>query len=158
MSQPSLSFISAVYNKADVLLDTLESLRSQQGLAEQDVEFVFVDDGSHDGSLDLLAREAKTDKRIKLISDGHNFGPSIRFNQAAQAAQGRYLLAIDADDLLPANAASFMLETAKTHQAQVVFGRSKRSLDCPLLPFNAPITLSDMPLDFAAKKKIVRMG
>ncbi|MCV6546629.1 MAG: glycosyltransferase [Cohaesibacter sp.] len=158
MSQPFLSFIAAVYNKADVLLDTLNCLRSQQDLAEQDVEFVFVDDGSSDGSLDLLALEAKTDERIKLISDGDNLGPSIRFNQAAKAARGQYLLAIDADDLLPVNAASFMLETAKKHQAQVVFGRSKRSLDCPLLPSSVPITLSDTPFDFAAKKKIVRMG
>jgi glycosyltransferase involved in cell wall biosynthesis len=156
--KPILSFISAVYNKSDVLQETLACLRSQEGLLPDQTEFIFVDDNSSDQSRALLEAEAAKDSRLTVIGNGDNRGPAARFNQAAKAAKGEYVLALDADDLLPANAASFLLKVAQDKQAQVVFGQSKRSLaPCAIAP-DASILLPDDPLGFAAKKKIVRMG
>ncbi|HAT85482.1 MAG TPA: hypothetical protein DCS30_05750 [Rhizobiales bacterium] len=129
MAKPILSFISAVYNKADVLAETLACLRTQRGFSVNELEFVFVDDKSTDGSLEFLQKEAEQDSRVTVISDGKNMGPAIRFNQAAKAAKGNWVLALDADDILPVNAAQVMLNECLTNEAQLVFGKSKRSLD-----------------------------
>lgn len=158
MANPILSFISAVYNKADVLAETLACLRTQRGFAANEVEFVFVDDKSTDGSLEFLQNEAEQDSRVTVISDGRNLGPAIRFNQAAEAAKGKWVLALDADDILPVNATQVMLNECLTNEAQLVFGKSKRSLDVVEIPYDATVLRPADPLAFAAKKKIVRMG
>ncbi|MCM5557661.1 glycosyltransferase family 2 protein [Pleomorphomonas sp. JP5] len=158
MSAPLLSFISAVYNKADVVLETLALLQRQRGIPEDAVEFVFADDASTDGSLQALRQAAETDPRIKVIANEENRGPAIRFNQAAAAATGKYLLALDADDMVPANAPRFLIDTAKKTASPVVFGQSRRSDACPDIPQDAAVTVSDSPLAFCASRKIVRMG
>lgn len=158
MAKPILSFISAVYNKADVLAETLACLRTQRGFSVNELEFVFVDDKSTDGSLEFLQKEAEQDSRVTVISDGKNMGPAIRFNQAAKAAKGNWVLALDADDILPVNAAQVMLNECLTNEAQLVFGKSKRSLDVVEIPYDANVQRPADPLAFAARKKIVRMG
>lgn len=158
MSAPLLSFISAVYNKADVVLETLDLLRRQRGIDAGAVEFVFADDASTDGSLQALRQAAETDPRIKVIANEENRGPAIRFNQAAAAATGKYLLALDADDMVPANAPRFLIDTAEKTASPVVFGKSRRSETCPDIPVDTPVSISDSPLAFCARRKIVRMG
>jgi glycosyltransferase involved in cell wall biosynthesis len=158
MAAPLVSFISAVYNKADVVLDTLDLLRRQRGVPEDAVEFVFADDASTDRSLAALSEAANTDPRIKVIANDINRGPAVRFNQAAAAATGKYLLALDADDMVPANATRFLIDTAEKTASPLVFGKSRRADTCPDIPADAPVTVSDAPLAFCAKRKIVRMG
>ena len=158
MQKPLLSYITAVYNKADVLEETLACLRAQEGLSEHEVEFIFVDDYSCDNSVALLQQKAAQDPRVTLITNSTNRGPAIRFNEAAKAAKGDYLLALDADDILPPNAAQFLLDIARKKGADAVFGKSKRSLECVPIPSDALILTPSDPLAFAAKKKIVRMG
>lgn len=158
MGAPLVSFISAVYNKADVVLETLDLLRRQRGFDSDAVEFVFADDASTDGSLDLLRQAAEADPRVTVIANDANRGPAARFNQAAAAASGRYLLALDADDMLPANAARLLIDTAEKAASPLVFGKSRRSETCPDIPIDTPVSISDSPLAFCAKRKIVRMG
>ncbi|MBS1182895.1 MAG: protein containing Glycosyl transferase, family 2 domain [Proteobacteria bacterium] len=158
MTAPLLSFISAVYNKADVVAETLELLRAQRDLAGDAVEFVFADDASTDRSLDALREAASGDPRVKVIANDSNRGPAVRFNQAAAAATGRYILALDADDMVPANAARLLIDTAGKTASPLVFGKSRRSETCPDIPADAPVTVSDAPLTFCARRKIVRMG
>ncbi len=68
------------------------------------------------------------------------------------------MLALDADDILPVNAAQVMLNECLTNEAQLVFGKSKRSLDVVEIPYDANVQRPADPLAFAARKKIVRMG
>lgn len=162
MSQPLVSIISAVYNKADVLPETLRLAMEQKGIAEQDIEFVFVDDCSTDPSLRLLEDAAARDARIRAFSSPVNSGPAIAFNRAAAEARGRYLLAIDADDMLPANAACFLIDCAQRCNSGLVFGRSRRGdvacSDCPDIPQDAVLSVEGDALAFAAERKLVRMG
>lgn len=158
MMPPLVSVVSAVYNKADVLADTLRRLTEQRGIPADAIEFVFVDDGSTDGSLAFLQARAEADSRIRVSAPGGNLGPSIRFNQAAALAKGRYLLAVDADDMTPANAARFLTDCAARLAVPLVFGRSKRGLDCVEIPENAKVETAGDALAFCADRKIVRMG
>jgi glycosyltransferase involved in cell wall biosynthesis len=158
MTGPLLSIISAVYNKADVLPETLRLARAQRGIAGDDIEFVFVDDNSADGSLALLEEEAGRDSRVRVFASQENNGPAIAFNRAALQARGRYLLAIDADDMLPSNAARLLIDSAQRFDVGLVFGRSRRGEDCRDIPADAALSVESDPLAFVAERKIVRMG
>lgn len=158
MQTPIISYISAVYNKADVLLETLNCLRHQKHIDAGSVEFVFSDDCSTDGSRDLLQAEMQRDPRIKLIENTVNAGPAIRINQAADIAVGTYFLPVDADDLLPANATSFLVNCAHSHKVPLVFGQSKRGTSCPEINENTSVSLVDDALAYCARKTIVHMG
>ena len=157
MSAPVLSVISAVYDKVGYLPALLANLRAQADVGG-DVEFVFADDASTDGSADWLDAEAQRDPRIRLIRNTENVGPAIRFNQAAAAARGAWLLPVDADDRLSGNAAAMFLDIAGERNADLVFARSKRGAEPQDIPVNPSVAISDDPLLLAATRKIVRMG
>ncbi|TPW28087.1 glycosyltransferase family 2 protein [Martelella alba] len=158
MSGPTLSIISAVHNKADVLAETVENWQSHSSSLGDAVEFVLVDDASVDGSYALAQSLASEDKRIKLHRLPENRGPAIAFNTAAGLAGGRYLLAADADDLFPDNAIMLMLSAAEMHHADLVYGRSKRTTEYPPLSAGTKVELIADPFAFAVRKKLVRMG
>ncbi|MFK8035832.1 MAG: glycosyltransferase family 2 protein [Hyphomicrobiales bacterium] len=158
MQKPTVSYISAVYNKADVLLETLAFLQRQEGVDPNSVEFVFSDDGSTDGSKELLLAEMRKDDRIKVIQNESNAGPSLRINQAANMATGNFLVPIDADDFLPANATDFLMNCARTQNVPLVFGQSKRGMSCPNIDKDAQVSLIEDALAYCAKKSIVHMG
>ena len=157
MSVPLLSVVSAVYDKARYLPALLENLRGQADFGGT-MEIVLADDASTDGSADLLEEEATRDPRIRLLRGERNLGPAIRFNQAAEAARGEWLLPVDADDLLSPNAAAVLLDAARRHGADLVFARSARGEAVQPLPENPAVTVSDDPLLLAVRRRIVRMG
>jgi glycosyltransferase involved in cell wall biosynthesis len=61
------------------------------------VEFVFVDDGSRDGSWDELRRLAADEPRLRAVRFRRNFGKSAALAAGFQAARGRVLVTLDAD-------------------------------------------------------------
>jgi glycosyltransferase involved in cell wall biosynthesis len=150
---PRVSFLVTVFDKAGVIAQTLASLRAQ---TLTDWEAVVVDDASRDGSPDAV--RAVADPRIRLIGNAENRGPAIRLNQAAAAARGRWLIPVDGDDLLPANAAAWLIATAEAHDAPLVFGRARRGAVADPIPADAPVRVVDAPLAFAARRQITHMG
>jgi len=157
MTAPVFSVISAVYDKVRYLPALLQNLREQTGVGDA-VEFIFADDASTDGSAEWLKAEAARDPRIRVIGNTRNLGPAIRFNQAAAAARGEWLLPIDADDRLSGNAVAVFLKLARERNADLVFARSARGSDPRDIPPNPTVIVSDDPLLFVATRKIVRMG
>ena len=83
------------FNAESTLADAIRSVFAQ---TVQDWELLLVDDGSSDRSLEI-ARSVE-DRRVRVLSDGHNRGLGTRLNQIAQSARGGYLARLDADDLL----------------------------------------------------------
>ncbi len=155
-SAPLVSYLVTVFNKADVLAETLASIRAQT--LDAPFEIVCADDASTDGSRALLAREAARDPRLRVVGGGPNAGPAIRINQAAAAARGTWLHAVDGDDLLPVNATAWLLAQARRHDAPLVFGRARRGLSPPPLPEPGESRRIDDPLPFAARAQIAHMG
>ena len=94
MTAPAVSVIMAAYNGADLLGETLESLRAQ---TFEDWELIAVDDCSKDDTVAFL--RGFGDPRIRVIESETNGGPVVARNRAFAEARGRYVAALDQDDL-----------------------------------------------------------
>ena len=88
------SVIVPVYNVEKYLSTCLDSLINQ---TLKDIEIICINDGSQDGSLDILKDYAQKDKRIKIINQ-KNQGVSSARNNGIAAVQGQYLAFLDGDD------------------------------------------------------------
>ncbi len=90
------------------LLNEVESLRElhqkiQQALEEVhepplgEVEIIFVDDGSDDGSFEELQSLREVDSRVKIVQFRRNFGKSAALAEGFRRARGDYIITMDAD-------------------------------------------------------------
>lgn len=61
------------------------------------LEYVFVDDGSSDGTLNTVKRLAETDERVHFVSFSRNFGKEAGIYAGLEAASGDYVAVMDAD-------------------------------------------------------------
>lgn len=97
---PLLSIVVPVYNVGGYLLDTLDSIAAQ---SYSNIEIICVDDGSTDGSGELLDLYAARDSRFAIYHEV-NRGVSAARNFGIDKAHGEIVLFVDADDLLKSNA------------------------------------------------------
>jgi glycosyltransferase involved in cell wall biosynthesis len=83
------SVITSFYNEA---VNTLSPQKSAETL-----EFIFVDDGSKDKTLDILRELSLKDKRVHYISFSRNFGKEAALLAGMEAARGKYVVTLDVD-------------------------------------------------------------
>lgn len=114
-----VSFIVTVYNKRPFLSDVLGAIASQQG--DFDREYVIVDDGSTDGSLDLVRSLTGGWPNCTIIAQ-KNAGASAAMNAAVAAASLPYLKLVDADDVLAPNATRRLLDVLDESGAVLAIG------------------------------------
>lgn len=96
MIQPKVSVIIPVYNAAKFLDDCVQSLLKQ---TLKECEFIFVNDGSTDNSLQIVQQYSLKDERI-IVIDQENKGISIARNNGIEIATGAYIGFMDNDDFL----------------------------------------------------------
>ena len=97
MISPEYSIIVPAYNVAAYLPQCLDSLLKEQG---SQVEVIVVDDCSTDQTAEILRRYAAAYPQLRVITHAENRGVSAARNTALDAAQGEYVLFVDADDRL----------------------------------------------------------
>lgn len=114
--QTKISIIVPVYNAEKQINTCLDSLVNQD--LEQ-IEIICVDDQSSDSSLELLEAYAAKDSRIKVISQT-NKGPGGARNTGLDAAQGEFIIFVDADDYIPRDYCSKMYDAAVKYNADIV--------------------------------------
>jgi len=90
-----VSVIMAAYNAEKYIEETLISVLNQ---SYTNFEFLIVNDGSTDGTLDIIKKYREADNRIKVISRDNNEGCSYSRNEALSHASGQWIAIIDADD------------------------------------------------------------
>ena len=90
-----LSVLLPVYNAMPYLVDAVESILGQ---TYSKFEFLIIDDGSTDSSLDVLKKYADKDNRIQLISR-ENKGIVATRNELLDLARGKYFAIMDSDDI-----------------------------------------------------------
>jgi len=92
-----VSVVVPVYNQEVYLRDALDSLKSQ---TLKDIEFIIVNDGSTDKSLDIIREYADSDDRF-IVIDQENCGVAAAINSGNSIARGEYLAEMDSDDYVP---------------------------------------------------------
>ncbi len=92
---PKVTIGLPFYNNHDTLMAAIRSIFAQ---TYTEWELIIIDDGSTDGSGDIVRRI--TDSRVRVLCDGTNRGLAHRLNQISTLAQGKYVARMDADDLM----------------------------------------------------------
>lgn len=114
--QPTVSIIVPVYNAQSFLAECVESLLGQTC---EELELLFVDDGSTDDSAAILARFSERDSRIRVISQ-ENAGPGAARNRGIDEARGEYLYFFDSDDFCESTLIERAVDRARETQADIV--------------------------------------
>ncbi|MEE9339089.1 MAG: glycosyltransferase [Methylococcaceae bacterium] len=94
MTSPVISVLMPVHNGESFLSESIESILNQ---TFDDFEFLIIDDGSTDNTLEII--KSYTDPRIRLLSNKNNIGLVASLNSGIDAARGRYIARMDADDI-----------------------------------------------------------
>jgi glycosyltransferase involved in cell wall biosynthesis len=115
-----VSFIITIFNKTDFLPRVVDALARQSGDFAR--EFVFVDDGSSDGSAGLIARLTQGWRDNVLILRQPNRGASAATNAGAARAGLPWLKLVDGDDLLVPGATARLLEAAAATGNSLAWG------------------------------------
>lgn len=91
-----VSVIMSVYNGSRFLDSAIISILEQ---TYDNFEFIIINDGSTDASLDIIRKYAKADSRIMVIENPGNLGLAASLNRGLAIARGKYIARMDADDI-----------------------------------------------------------
>ena len=113
--QPAISVIVPIYNVEKYLRQCLDSIVGQ---TFNDLEIILINDGSKDGSLEIVNEYAAKDKRIKVI-DKPNEGYGKTMNRGIEVATGEYIGIVESDDWIEPDMYETLYGIAKTHNVNV---------------------------------------
>jgi dolichol-phosphate mannosyltransferase len=97
MSTPVFSIIAPVYNEKDCLDELLHRISEVMDRTGEAWELVLIDDGSKDGSTDIIRRIAASDERVRPVIFARNFGHQIAVTAGLDYCRGQAAVIIDAD-------------------------------------------------------------
>ena len=115
--QPDVSIILPVYNVEKYLRRCLDSLVNQD--CNCSYEIIIINDGSQDGSADIIGEFEQRYDFIRAISQ-ENAGVSAARNAGIAEAKGKYVALVDSDDFVETGYISVMYELAEKHDADIV--------------------------------------
>jgi dolichol-phosphate mannosyltransferase len=101
-----LSVVVPCFNEAEVFQETSRRILAACKGISREFEIIYVDDGSRDGTWDLIAAAAADDRRIKGLKLSRNHGHQLALTAGLAEAKGDSILMLDADlqdppELLP---------------------------------------------------------
>ncbi len=123
VTTPDVSFLIAAYNVAPFIAEALASGLDQ---CDATVELIVVDDGSDDGTTDIVAEMASRDPRIIHIRNDNSSGPAAARNQAIAVAKGTWLAVLDGDDVITPGRTARLLALAEATSADIVADNFER--------------------------------
>ena len=149
-----VSVIIPAKNAGDTINDTLISILNQRHPTFT-YEIIISVNGSSDNTLDLCQWYSRQHKNVSVITAQDSLKAGGARNLALAQARGRYILFVDADDLIGEDCIELMLNSAQKHNADLVvsqlrmFNNEGVSRPLPYLPYNHVIT------DFLEKMRSV---
>lgn len=91
------SIIVPMFNEEEVIEFTYDRLKQVMDGTEEPYELIFVNDGSHDRTVELITMICNFDPSVRLINFSRNFGHQIAISAGMDYAQGEAIVVIDAD-------------------------------------------------------------
>lgn len=124
--ESTLTVVTPVYRNEATLEELARQMFAVAAPRFASVEYLFVNDGSPDGSRQVLRRMSDADTRVKAINLARNFGQHVALMVGMKAAAGDYVLIIDGDlEESPSDLPAFMAKM--DHGFEIVVGeRAKR--------------------------------
>ena len=89
-----VSVVMPIYNAVDYLAEAIDNVLRQ---TMKEIELICVDDGSTDGSFEVIKKKQASDSRVRIVTE-NNAGPSVARNKGLVRARGEYVIFLDADD------------------------------------------------------------
>jgi glycosyltransferase involved in cell wall biosynthesis len=131
-----VSVLMACYNASKYIKNTIYSVLSQ---TYEDFEFVIVDDGSKDNTVDIIKKIKDIDGRIILIEKKHS-GLANSLNVGIKASKGDWIARIDADDICRADRLNVQFDFANNTNNVVFVGSDCIEFDCNSYAYNSIVT------------------
>jgi len=149
-----LSLVVPIFNETEILPQFYQRATAALEGCCDSYEIIFVDDGSRDGTLDLLRRLASLDPRVRIVSFSRNFGHQTAVTAGMNYAAGAAVVVIDGDLQDPPEVIPELLERWRAGY-QVVYavrrnrkeGWLKRSAYALFYRLLRSLSYVDMPLD-----------
>lgn len=113
---PKVSIVVPIYNSEKELPRCIDSILRQTYL---DFELILINDGSKDGSLNILKQYQQKDKRI-IVIDNKNNGVSETRNIGIRNASGDYIAFVDSDDYIDSDMVASLVEKIEEQNADLV--------------------------------------
>jgi len=123
-AQPKVSVVMSVYNGARYVQQAVDSILSQ---SFQDLEFVVVDDGSTDDTMQILA--AYDDPRLVLVENERNLGLTRSLNRGIALSRGELIARQDADDISLPQRLQRQIAYLDAHPGVGLLGSGSRWID-----------------------------
>lgn len=120
---PQISVVMSVYNGEKYLGEAIESILNQ---TFKDFEFIIINDGSTDKSLEII--KSYKDERIVII-DQKNMGLAKALNNGIKIAKGKYIARMDADDISMPNRLEIQYDFMERHPECVAVGSNAEVID-----------------------------
>ena len=121
MKKEKISFVIPCYNEEESLLLFYEEVtKVAREMKPVEFEFLFVDDGSKDKTLQVLRGLSKKDKRVRYLSFSRNFGKEAGMYAGLCHATGDYVTIIDADMQEPPSMVKTMYQEIKENDCDCV--------------------------------------
>lgn len=116
MNDVKVSIIIPVYNSEELIKVSLDSAMNQ---TLREIEIICIDDGSEDGSGDILKEYAKNDSRFKILSQDNARAGQAR-NNGLNHAKGEYIVFLDSDDWLEKDICELLYDHAMNLDVDLV--------------------------------------
>lgn len=111
-----VSVVVPVYNQEVYLREALDSLKAQ---TLKEIEFIIVNDGSTDRSLEIIQEYAQGDDRF-VVLDQENGGVAVAINNGNRVARGEYLAEMDSDDFVAPDMYEVMYNIAVENDVDIL--------------------------------------
>lgn len=118
-NKPFVSVIMPAYNADKYIGNAIESILKQ---SYNNFEFIIVEDGSTDSTLNIIKNFKNRDKRIILIKNKENEGVTRSLNKALKLSKGKYVIRMDADDWSYPKRFESQIKLMEEHPEVVVSG------------------------------------
>lgn len=127
-SAKKISFVVPVFYEEECILQFIKEVEEEMQTIKLDFEFVFIDDGSTDKTVQIIKQEAIQKKHIKLIELSYNHGKQAAVSAGIKYATGDYLMYMDPDlQDPPKEISAFLYEIEKGYD--LVFGIREEKKD-----------------------------
>jgi len=125
MKIPEISVLTSCFNATEFIEESIESILGQ---SFGNFEFILIDDGSTDDTLDIIRRYAAKDKRIRVVTK-ENSGLQKSLNLGLSLAKGDWIARFDADDVALPDRLERQWQFIKRHRDIILLGGGCLEID-----------------------------